>query len=351
VKPEPFRIEPTFVPRIWGARSLAPLYPEKSNLPESIGEVWLTGVDCKVASGHFAGRTLGEAWREMPPEWRGTRLTEPGDFPILVKFIFPTEKLSIQVHPDDAYAAAHEQAAGGRGKTEMWHALAADPGAQVFVGLKSGVDQKKFLDALNENRIEELFLTYRGKSGDTFFLPAGTPHTIGPGMILCEVQEYSDLTYRVHDYGRVDAQGKSRELHISKALEVMDFGPSAGRLIRWEAPMAEIGNGFVYYLTACPYFAVEKWEFDGWANEITDPQRFELLAVLKGAGDIRWDGPEVEFSAAQTWLLPASLGRYMLCPTGGAEVLRIYLPNIVAFERMIADKGVSEDLRRRFIFQ
>src|SRR5215470_15515568 len=138
MKPEPFRIEPIFVERIWGARSLAPLFPAKKELPAPIGEVWLTGYDCRIGTGAFTGKTLREAWHQMPREWRGAQLAAQDDFPLLVKFIFPTDKLSIQVHPDDAYASVHEKAAGGRGKTEMWHAVSAEPGAQVLAGLKSG---------------------------------------------------------------------------------------------------------------------------------------------------------------------------------------------------------------------
>src|SRR5216684_8045630 len=160
MRPEPTRIEPIFSPRIWGARSLAPLYPEKINLKEPLGEAWLTGVDCRVANGPFAGKTLGDAWREMPAEWRGTRLVSTAQFPLLVKFIFPTDKLSIQVHPDDAYAAAHEQAAGGRGKTEMWHAVSSEPGASLLLGLKPGIDKKEFLDAMKQNRLEDAFQSH-----------------------------------------------------------------------------------------------------------------------------------------------------------------------------------------------
>ena len=119
MRPTPARIEPILSPRLWGARSLAPLFPEKSDLTEPLGEAWLTGVDCRIASGPFAGKTLGEAWTEMPAEWRGSRAVAEANFPVVVKFIFPTEKLSLQVHPDDAYASVHEKAAGGRGKTEM----------------------------------------------------------------------------------------------------------------------------------------------------------------------------------------------------------------------------------------
>src|SRR6266849_10291195 len=233
MRPEPTRIEPIFSPRICGSRSLAPLFPEKANLTEPLGEAWLTGTDCDVASGPFAGKTLGAAWNAMPAEWGGSRLASCKDFPILVKFMFPQEKLSIQVHPDDAYAAVHEQAAGGRGKTEMWHAVSSEPGASLLLGLKPGIDKKKLLDAMKENRLEDVFQSHSVNTGDTFFVAAGTPHTIGPRMILCEVQEYSDLTYRVYDYGRVDSKGNPRELHVEKALNVIQFGrPISGKASR-----------------------------------------------------------------------------------------------------------------------
>src|SRR5262249_33961637 len=157
MKPEPFRIDPMFSERIWGARSLAPIYPEKANLAEPIGEAWLTGYDCRVATGAFADKTLREAWHQMPREWRGTQLVAHEDFPLLVKFIFPTDKLSIQVHPDDAYASVHEKAAGARGKTEMWHAVSAEPEARVLVGLKPGVNKEKFLEGLAPHTLEDLF--------------------------------------------------------------------------------------------------------------------------------------------------------------------------------------------------
>jgi mannose-6-phosphate isomerase len=131
VEPVPFRIDPTFSARIWGARSLAPIYPQKQNLPEPIGEAWLTAMDCRVANGPFQGHSFVEAWQAMPAEWRGTRLAALRDFPVLVKFIFPQDRLSIQVHPDDTFASQHEQAAGSRGKTEMWHIVWAQPGAEL----------------------------------------------------------------------------------------------------------------------------------------------------------------------------------------------------------------------------
>lgn len=348
MKPEPFRIEPKFVPRIWGARSLAPLYPEKTNLPEPIGEVWLTGIDCIIASGPFAGKTLGEAWREMPPEWRGTRFTKPGDFPILVKFIFPNDKLSIQVHPDDAYAAAHEQATGGRGKTEMWHILSAESGTKVLVGLKSGTTKEKFLRALRENSLEELLEAHPVRAGETFFVPAGTAHTIGPGMILCEIQEYSDLTYRVHDYGRVDAKGKPRELHVTKALEVLNFGNSqGGKVARLELPAEGTSRTL---LAASRYFATERWEFLASVPSESCPERFELLVFLAGTGYIHWHGSPMTYGFGECWLLPASIGHFSLQPEQKSAVIRTYVPDLASLGANLRKAGVAQKEIARTVF-
>jgi mannose-6-phosphate isomerase len=312
--PEPFRIEPIFSSRIWGSRSLAPLFPEKTNLAEPIGEAWLTGVDCRVATGPFAGKTLGEAWREMPVEWRGKKFREPGDFPLLLKFIFPKEKLSIQVHPDDAYAAQHEKAAGGRGKTEMWHVVSAESGAKVLIGLKPGVDKQKFLAALHEHTLEDLFVAHQVHAGDTFFVPAGTPHTIGPGMIICEVQQYSDLTYRVYDYGRVDAQGKPRELHIERALEVMSFGASKdGKVPRKNIISGQEGW---WELVRCPYFAAQRMDFDRHIHFRCKPPepgegQFHIMVILAGEGLLSGLPPrgatgEFSFKQGECWFVPAN---------------------------------------------
>jgi mannose-6-phosphate isomerase len=348
VKLAPLRIEPVFVTRIWGARALAPLFPEKSNLREPIGEVWLTSVDCRVASGSFAGKTLGAAWTEMPPDWRGEQLAATPDFPLLIKFLFPDEKLSIQVHPDDAYAAVHENAAGGRGKTEMWHAISAFAGAQVLVGLKPGVDKEEFFDAVTQNTLESLFEAFPVNTGDTFFVPAGTPHTIGPKMVLCEIQQYSDITYRVYDYGRVDAHGKPRELHIEKALEVTRFGKPAGGKV---TPLFLPANGATKsLLAACRYFAAERWECSTKCTILVDPERFELVVFLEGAGSLAWPDSAARYHRGECWLVPASQGRVDVLPESPTTFIRTFVPDLSVLRTELHREGISAGAPAQVIF-
>ncbi len=346
MKPEPFPLEPEFSPRIWGARSLAPLYPARTNLAEPVGEAWLTGRQCRVLTGPFAGRSLDAAWREMPSSWRGTRFAGAREFPLLVKFIFPEDKLSIQVHPDDAYAERHEQAAGGRGKTEMWHVVSAEPGAELLLGMKPGTEKQRFLAALAAHRLEELFEKRAVRSGDTFYVPAGTPHTIGPGMVLCEVQEYSDLTYRVYDYGRVDASGKPRELHVEKALAVMNFDKPAGGKVR---PLP-LPGGSRSLLAACRYFAVERWEICGPGETQSHPAYFDVYVFLSGAGELEWQEGGAEYRRGEAWFVPAAQGRVRLLPAEKTAMLRAYVPELAELRAELRHEGLPEEAVAQAVF-
>lgn len=348
MRPEPFSIEPIFSPRIWGSRSLAPLFPQKTNFPEPLGEAWLTGLDCRLAGGPFAGKTLGEAWREMPAEWRGTKFASVPEFPLLVKFIFPKDKLSIQVHPNDAYASKHEQASGGRGKTEMWHAVSAEPGASVLVGLLPKADAKQLLAAIETKTLEDLFVHWPVQPGDTFFVPAGTPHTIGPGMVICEVQEFSDLTYRLYDYGRMDASGKSRELHLAKALDAIEFGlPTPGKVPRIRLP----ANGLQkYLLAACPYFATERWKDFTRAESCSNLEYFELFVILVGHGDFNWDGGSAKYKSGECWLIPAGLGKFALDAKEPTKLLRTYVPDLPKLRAGLEQSGHSTQEIAKVVF-
>lgn len=316
MKPVPCRLEPQFVPRIWGARSLAPLFPEKTHLEAPVGEVWLTGNDCVFAGGPFAGRALGEAWRAMPPEWAGTRLDTRKPFPLLVKFLFPEDILSIQVHPDDAYARLHEAHTGWTGKTEMWHAIAARPGAEVLVGLKEEITPESFRAAIADGTAENCLKRIPVQAGDTIFVPAGTVHTIGAGLVLCEIQENSDLTYRVFDYHRPGLDGQPRPLHIEKALAVTRFGRQLGGKT---PPLSR-------HALHCSYFETRRLDFAEPLAAETRRERFELLIVLEGSGHIEAVGERAGYGRGQAWLLPAALGAYRLAPSAPSAALRSFVP-------------------------
>lgn len=349
MNPEPFRIEPTFSPRIWGSHSLAPMYPEKTNLSEPLGEAWLTDANGRVASGPFAGKTLAAAWREMPQDWRGANFAEPSDFPVLVKFIFPAGKLSIQVHPDDAYASVHEKTAGGRGKTEMWHVVSAEPDARLLVGLQPGVTKQAFRQAMASQNLESLFQSHEVLAGDTFYIPAGTPHAIGAGMILCEVQEYSDLTYRIYDYGRVDAHGKPRELHIEKALEVMNFSAITAPKPSGLSLVSEVGSKSL--LVACKYFAAERWSFESPLSAPSHLTHFDLFAILSGRGSLHSAAGAGNYHPGECWLIPASLGMFEFRPAEPTTLIRTYIPKLSSITQQLYRYGFSEDQLASVVFE
>jgi mannose-6-phosphate isomerase len=349
----PSRLEPIFGPRPWGSKSLAPFFPEKSNLAEPIGEAWMTGSECRFASGPFAGEKLGEAWSKMAVEWTGTRIERCGTvvkspFPLLTKFIFAEEKLSLQVHPDDDYASRHERAAGGLGKTEMWYAVNARPGADVLTGLKPDITLESFKHAIANGTAEDCLDRIPLVSGDAVFVPAGTVHTIGPGLVLCEIQEHSDLTYRVYDYNRRDVNGRPRELHINKALEVIRFGKQEGGRIR---PFhIERSSVTETHFVVCRYFAVEKWEFNKPLLASTSPEHFELWIILEGSGTIRWGSERSAYGPAQAWLIPAALGDYEIAPETSTSLLRAYMPgDLSEASRSLEARGIPAEAVTRLV--
>ncbi|MGH9562852.1 MAG: type I phosphomannose isomerase catalytic subunit, partial [Terracidiphilus sp.] len=215
----PFRIQPRFVARVWGFRDLRPWYDRVAE-GDPIGEVWLTGDECNVATGAHAGKKLGTLFREEPAALLGAdapRTTSP----LLIKTIFAREKLSVQVHPDDAMARKYGEP---RGKTECWYALAAEPGAEVAVGLKPGTTLFQIEEEIRAGTLENQLNMLSVAAGDMIYVDAGTVHAIWPGSILLETQQNCDLTYRMYDYGR------PRELHIAKSLEATKLNTRAGKV-------------------------------------------------------------------------------------------------------------------------
>jgi mannose-6-phosphate isomerase len=347
MRPVLSRLEPFFSPRIWGQRSLAPWFPDKINLKEPLGEAWLTAFESRVANGPFAGKSLRESWHAMPAEWRGARHASLAEFPVLIKFIFPNDKLSIQVHPNDAYAAKYEQNAGGRGKTEMWHMVSAQRGAEIMFGLQPGVNKEGFLQALAAGTVENLLVHLPVKTRDTYFVPAGTQHAIGPGMVICEIQEYSDLTYRVYDYGRVDSSGEPRELHIEKALEVTNFsGESGGKIgsLALHSPDAK-----KYLLAACEYFATERWDCNRATPIESDPEEFQIIVILEGTGSFHDSEQPFPYRPGEAWFLPANLPTTLLHPDGVSSVLRVTVPDTRTLRRQLRNQGFEDQAISRVV--
>jgi mannose-6-phosphate isomerase len=350
VRPEPKRIEPKFMPRIWGARSLAPIYPEKTNLPEPIGEAWLSGPESKIETGPLAGPS-NQAWQKMPPEWRGTALaSQPASaqFPLLVKFLFPIDQLSIQVHPGDAYATQNE-APGATGKTEMWHAVSAKPGATLLLGLVPEVDREKFKSAIKQGGLETFLNRLPVSTGDTFYVPAGTPHTIGAGVILCEVQQNSDLTYRLYDFHRVDGRGKLRQLHIEKGMAVIDFDHRNGGKVP-PLVLPSPNGSKKSLLVACSYFAAERWDLSAQHHGSSDPSHFELLVILGGRGAIQWSSGACSYRQGECWFIPANLGEFSVVPDSATSILRAYVPVISAMRDTLSRDGVPNSAIEQVLF-
>ena len=343
----PVRLAPVFMPRIWGARNLSSMFPGRSEESEPIGEAWLTGNECRLATGEFAGRTLGEVWPELPEEWTGTRLRGLPRIPLLVKFIFPEEKLSVQVHPDDTYAEQHEAAAGGSGKTEMWYVVAARDGAKLRVGLRPEVTPESFRRSIADGTVEDCLESVAVETGDAVFVPAGTVHTICPGVVLCEIQQHSDITYRVFDYDRVGLDGQPRPLHIRQALNVMRFGEQSGG--RCEPVRISRGAITETFFAACQYFAAERWNFHERIAAVTSPEHFDLLIFLDGRGRIEFADSAEGYAPAEVWLLPAGLGAYQIVPESHTTLLRAYVPDLNDFVRRLADERVEEKAWSRVV--
>jgi mannose-6-phosphate isomerase len=308
----PFRIEPRFVTRVWGYQDLRPWYDCVAQ-GEPLGEVWLTGDDCVVATGAHAGQTLGSLFAAAPEAMLGAAVPSLGS-PLLIKMIFAREKLSVQVHPDDKMAQKYGEP---RGKTECWFALAAEPGAQVAAGLKPGVTLDQIKAGIHDGTLEESLNVLPVSVGDMIFVDAGTVHAIWPGSILLETQQYSDTTYRMFDYGR------PRELHIEKSLEATRLVTRSGKI-----PAKVIADRTV--LIDVEYFRVERLPISGFRSSETLPAKAEpahglsYLFAAAGKGRVVGEGFEpVDLPASGIVAIPASAQAFVVEDLGGLDLIRI----------------------------
>jgi mannose-6-phosphate isomerase len=308
----PFRIEPRYVVRVWGYRDLRPWYNRTADA-EPLGEVWLTGDDCAVATGPHAGQTLGTLFAQNPDAMLGAAASSP-DSPLLIKMIFAREKLSVQVHPDDKMAKKYGEP---RGKTECWYALAAEPGAHVAAGLKPGVTLDQIKAGIHDGTLEQCLNVLPVSAGDMIYVDAGTVHAIWPGSVLLETQQNCDLTYRMYDYGR------PRELHIEKSLEATRLVTRAGKI-----PPVVLADRTV--LIDVEYFRVERLPVLGSRPSATLPNPAEpahgLSYLFAADGSARLSGPgfeTVELPSRGIVAVPANSPTFVVEDLGGLDLIRI----------------------------
>lgn len=301
---------------IWGGRTLGARFGKRADAP-TIGETWeLTVRDDEMSvilDGDCAGMTLGEYIRASGGAAVGKK---QGRFPLLIKFIDAHDRLSVQVHPDDDYAARVE---GGVGKTEMWYVIDAAPGAKLVMGLADGKTPDDLRAMAQAGLDVSDCLRYVSvKPGDCFFIPSGMVHAIGAGILIAEIQQNCDLTYRVWDYGRVGTDGKPRELHIGKACDVIRrFSDADVEKERFEHLSGERGNA----LAACRYFTV--YLGSGGDEFTAGEDSFDSVLCIEGAGTIEWDGGSVGITAGESVFIPAGMGHYRISGNVRALISRV----------------------------
>lgn len=317
----PLIFEPILQDRIWGGTKLK-TYLGKENLPtETTGESWeLSGVEGNVSvvkNGSYAGKSLNELLDKFSDEILGSRIYElfGKKFPLLFKFLDAREDLSIQVHPNDELAQKRHNSFG---KTEMWYVMQADEGSRIIVGFKKKSSPEEYLEHLKNKNLTELLNEVKVKKGDVFFLETGTIHAIGGGIIIAEIQQTSDITYRIYDWDRVDAEGKSRQLHIEEALDAMNYDTTNAQ----KQYHTQLNKSNV--MVDCPYFTTNFLPLDGIRSMENERDCFTVYICTDGEYTIKAGGNEsYVFKKGDTVLMPAALKSYTI--EGNATLLEIYI--------------------------
>ena len=318
---EIMKLIPTGKDYLWGGTRLREEYGKKIDLTP-LAETWECSVHpdglSYVANGTYKGKTLADVLKEHP-EYLGTKV-ENGELPVVVKFIDAKKDLSVQVHPSDEYAREHE---GDNGKTEMWYVVDADEGASLIYGFQHEVTEEILRKAIETGTLDKHLQKVPVHKGDTYFVPAGTVHCIGKGILVAEIQESSNVTYRVYDYDRVDKNGKKRELHFDKAVQVMSMkvAPDVSQKPR----MVKYYSGCSRELLCrCKYFETERIQVTkGFAFSVMDAS-FQVLMCLDGYGEVQTMDAEqkpMRFSKGETLFLPAGMGRCLV--VGDAELIKV----------------------------
>lgn len=330
----PILFEGDYKEKVWGGNKIRTLY--NKNIKEvNIGESWEVAFhnhgDSTIRNGKYKGMTLKEMLLKDGERIVGKPFLPVDKFPLLIKIIDAKSNLSVQVHPDDTYAALHE--AGELGKSEAWVILDAELGAELIIGLKDGVTKELFLQAVEDKSVEDVLNTLPVQAGDVINIPAGLVHAINAGIVLAEVQQNSDTTYRVFDWNRVGLDGKSRELHIDKAMDTIDFdGVHSKEVV--EGTSVDLGTYTHISYVLNDYFSLEGIENHG-ITVLDRSAEFEIYMVSKGAGSISGAFKTVSVRAGDTFMIPSSLDSYEL--NGEMTLIKTYVPESVEKVRSVLE--------------
>lgn len=319
----PLKFSPILKDKIWGGTKLKTIF-NKLAASDKLGESWelsgYEGDESVVTNGLLAGNNLTELIEIYMGELVGDKIfDEYGlSFPLLFKLIDANENLSIQVHPGDEVAAARHNSYG---KTEMWYVLDADQGAELIIGFDKECTKEEYLLALENDKLEDLLQKVKVKKGDVFFIPAGLVHAIGKGVVVAEIQQSSDITYRIYDFKRTDDKGVERELHTEQALDVISFEASKDPKTKYETKNNEATN-----LVNCDYFTTNILIFDQPLTlNYIGLDSFIVYMCLEGSFSIVTENNKVEMSKGETVLIPASINDVSILPSNKVVMLEVYV--------------------------
>jgi len=321
----PLKFQPILKDKIWGGNKLKTvLNKDFSPLPNA-GESWeISGVEgdiSVVSNGRLAGNNLEELVEIYMGDLVGDHVFEEfgHEFPLLIKFIDANDVLSIQVHPDDAMSKERHNAFG---KTEMWYVIEADKGSELIVGFNQEVDKAKYVAKLEEGKLEEILNNEPVEKGSCFFIPAGRVHAIGKGILLAEIQQTSDVTYRMYDWNRTDDQGNPRELHTDLAVDAIDYSYEKKYRTDYEAEINKTKE-----LVRCPYFTTNTLEFDkATEKDYSALDSFVIYMCMEGDFTIESEGGiSTSVVKGESVLIPASLDSITLKPKGNTQILEVYI--------------------------
>lgn len=301
---KPIKLSAAFKDYLWGGTKLKTEFGKQTDL-DIVAESWELSThkdgQSVITSGEDSGLTLSEYLIKYGDDVVGTNAEKFSYFPILIKFIDAKDSLSIQVHPDDEYALKNE---GEYGKTEMWYILEAEDGSSLYYGFSRDVTKDEYAQRIKDNTILEVLNEVSVKKGDVFFIKSGTVHAIGKGIMICEIQQNSNTTYRVYDYDRRDQNGNARDLHVDKAIEVSTCTPVPDDEKAVE-PARDINGGYIQSLAKCEYFTVDKYECMGEIEIAIDRKSFKSVVVVDGSGTLNVGDTNIDFVKGDSIFVPA----------------------------------------------